>query len=112
MEGVSSVRGKAAGVKALRYLSEAAFSQDHDEVKIGQLDAILVAVGVVFGDVVGRRAVGVLLARTDPGSLRGTRENKNKTLQDASASGKTTDLSARAPPGGAYTHCNVLKWDR
>lgn len=107
MEGVSSVRGKAAGVKALRYLSEAAFSQDHDEVKIGQLDAILVAVGVVFGDVVGRRAVGVLLARTDPGSLRGTRENKNKTLQDASAF-----RTARAPPGGAYTHCNVLKWDR
>lgn len=35
------------------YFSKAAFSQHHDEIKIRKLHTILVAVGVIFGDVVG-----------------------------------------------------------
>lgn len=62
------------------YLSEAAFSQHHDEIEIGELHAVLVAVSVVFGDVVGRRAVSDLVARTDPGSLRGRRVKTNQKL--------------------------------
>lgn len=69
------------------HLSEAAFSQNHDEIKIGELHAVLVAIGVVLGDVVRRRAVSVLVARTDPGSLRRNKcGNKAKSrLRDYNA---------------------------
>lgn len=54
----------------MRYLAEAAFAQDHDEVEIAEFHAVLVAVGIIFGDVVLRRSVYVLSARTNLGSLR------------------------------------------
>lgn len=42
------------------YLAKAAFTQHHQEVKVGKLHAILVAVGVEPGGGVARLAFGVL----------------------------------------------------
>lgn len=50
------------------YLSKAALAQHHEEIEVGQLHAVLVAIVVEFGDGVGG-AVRVLIARTDLGSL-------------------------------------------
>lgn len=52
------------------YLAKAAFAQDHDEVEVAEFHAVLVAIGIIFRDVVLRRSVYVLSARTDLGSLR------------------------------------------
>lgn len=42
------------------YLAKAAFTQHHQEVKVGELHAILVAIGVESGGGIARLAFGVL----------------------------------------------------
>lgn len=42
------------------YLAKAAFTQHHEEVEVGELHAILVAVGVEAGSGIARLAFGVL----------------------------------------------------
>ena len=56
------------------YLPKASFAEHHDKVEIGELDAILVAVSIILGDIIGRRAVCILTAWTNPGSLETGRE--------------------------------------
>lgn len=51
------------------YLPKTALPQDHEEVKVRQLHAILVAVAVVLGNGVGGGALRVLGAGADLGSL-------------------------------------------
>ncbi len=34
------------------YLAKAAFAQHHDEVEVCELHAVLVSIGIVFGDVI------------------------------------------------------------
>lgn len=53
-------RGKHTKTWPWSYLSKAAFAQHHQEVKVGELHAILVAIGVEPGGGIARLAFGVL----------------------------------------------------
>lgn len=39
-------------MNGVSYLAKAAFAQHHDEVEVRELHAVLVAIGIVFGDVI------------------------------------------------------------
>lgn len=62
------------------HLAETALSQHHQEVKVRQLHAVLVAIGVEAGGSVGRLSICVLawsnLSSLDGGKRRSTRSDK------------------------------------
>lgn len=62
-------------MNSVYYLAKAAFAQDHDEVEVCELHAVLVAIGIIFGDVILRRAIYILSARANLGSLEFTNQN-------------------------------------
>ena len=106
---------------ATLYLAKAAFSQHHQEVKIGQFHPVPVAVVVKFGDGVGRLFFRSLGPRTDLGSLEGEAHRKHRQSWrmpalsvQTQAPWQAVDPATYAPDSvkstAQYPQCKLKTW--